>query len=166
MRIDGARRQGNELCLATTDTEAWRWLYAFKPGEYQLKAVTKRRSLDANAYAWVLIGKIAGAVRLTTEEVYRREIREIGEVYDVVCVQNVALDRLVQNWEEKGLGWQAEPFPSKTPGCTNVRLFYGSSVYDTRQMSILIDRLVQEAQALDIETLSDRELSLLKEAWK
>lgn len=166
MRIDGARRQGGELCLATSDPGAWRWLYTFKPGEYEIKSVRKKRSLDANAYAWVLIGRIAGAVRLSPDEVYRREIREVGDVYDIVCVQNTALERLVTNWEAHGLGWQAEPFPSKTVGCTNVRLFYGSSTYDTRQMSIFIDRLVQEARALDIETLSDRELSLLKEGWQ
>lgn len=166
MKIDGARRQGNELCLASSDPAAWRWLYTFKPGEYEITPVKKRRSLDANAYAWVIIGKIAGAVGLSPDEVYRREIRELGDVYDIVCVQNVALNRLVANWQAKGIGWQAEPFPSKTPGCTNVRLFYGSSTYDTRQMSQLIDRLVQEAQALDIETMTPRELSLLKEAWK
>ncbi len=166
MRIDGVRRQGDELCLSTKDPEAWRFLYNFKPGEYEITRKKKRRSLDANAYAWVLIGKIAEAVRLTPDEVYKREVREIGGASEIVCVQDKAVERLVELWENKGLGWQAEPFPSKVEGCTNVRLHYGSSAYDTHQMSVFIDHLVQEAKSLDIETLTERELSLLKEEWK
>lgn len=166
MRIDGVRRQGDELCLTTKDPEAWRFLYNFNPGDYEILKKRKKRSLDANAYAWVLIGKIAEAVRMTPDEVYKREVREIGGASEIVCVQDKAVDRLVELWENKGLGWQAEPFPSKVEGCTNVRLHYGSSAYDTHQMSIFIDHLVQEAKSLDIETLTERELSLLKEEWK
>lgn len=166
MRIDGVRRQGNELCLSTKDPEAWRFLYNFNPGDYEILKKRKRRSLDANAYAWVLIGKIAEAVRMTPDEVYKREVREIGGASEIVCVQDKAVERLVELWENKGLGWQAEPFPSKVEGCTNVRLHYGSSAYDTHQMSVFIDHLVQEAKSLDIETLTERELSLLKEEWK
>lgn len=166
MKIDGAGREGNYLVLSTTDPEAWRWLYSFKPGDYDITIRRKKRSLDANAYCWVLIGKIAEAVRLTPTEVYMREIREIGGTSEIVCVTEKALNRLVSIWETKGLGWQAETFPSKVPGCVNVRLFYGSSQFDTHQMSVFIDHLIQEAKALDIETLSPRELSLLKEEWK
>lgn len=165
MRIDSARRQGDELCLTTKDPEAIRWLYTFKPGEYQITKTRKRRSLDANAMAWKLIGQIAAVTGMTTTEVYRETIRNIGGASEVVCVQNKALDTLVRVWEGKGLGWQAETFPSKTPGCTNVRLHYGSSAYDTKQMSIFIDRLIQDASSLGIDTMTDRERSLLLEEW-
>lgn len=165
MRLDGAKREGNNLVLSTSDPEAWRWLYGFKPGEYEITVKRKKRSLDANAYCWVLISKIAEAVRLTPTEVYMREIKEIGGASEIVCVTKEALNRLVEVWETKGIGWQTETFPSKVPGCVNVRLHYGSSCFDTHQMSVFIDHLIQEAKALDIETLSDRELSLLKEGW-
>ena len=53
-------------------------------------------------------------------------------------------------------------------GFTNVILYYGSSVYDTKQMSQLIDHLIQDARALGIETLPPEELaritSLLRDA--
>lgn len=43
-------------------------------------------------------------------------------------------------------------------------LFYGSSVYDTAQMSALIESLVQEARQLGIETRPQEEIdSLLRE---
>lgn len=165
MKLDGARREGHELVLTTSDPAAWRWLYGFTPGEWEIVKARKKRSLDANAYAWALIHKIAEAVRITPDEVYRRELKEIGGASEIVCVEERAVDRLRALWESKGLGWQTEAFPSKLAGCVNVRLCYGSSAFDTRQMSEFIDRLVMECKSLDIETLTERELSLLKEGW-
>ena len=165
MRIESARRQGDELCLTTNDPEAWRWLYGFKPGEYEIKVKRKKRSLDANAYAWVLLDKIAEAVRLPVEEVYRKELSEIGGASEVVCVVERALPRLNALWTQKGLGWVTEPFHSKVPGCVNVRLHYGSSAFDTKQMSVFIDHLIEEARALGIETRPEAEVKSMLEAW-
>jgi hypothetical protein len=44
-------------------------------------------------------------------------------------------------------------------------VYYGSSVYDTKQMSDLIDHLIQDCKALDIDAMSERERSLLLEEW-
>lgn len=166
MKLDGARREGNALVLETSDSSAWRFLMDFKPGEYTISRTKKKRSLDANAYAWVLLDKIAEAVRLTPEEVYRRELLEIGGASEVVCVQERALPRLNALWTSKGLGWVTEPFPSKVPGCVNVRLHYGSSAFDTKQMSVFIDHLIEEARALGIETRPEAEVRSMLEAWE
>lgn len=166
MRIESARRQGDELCLTTKDPEAWRWLYAFKAGDYEITVKRRKRSLDANAYAWVLLDKIAAAVRLPVEEVYRKELMDIGGASEVVCVQERAVARLNALWAQKGLGWVTEPFPSKVPGCVNVRLHYGSSAFDTKQMSVFIDHLVEEARALGIETRPEAEVKSMLEAWE
>ena len=165
MRLDSARREGNSLIFETTDYAAWRFLVDFKPGEYEITRKKKRRSLDANAYAWVLIDKLAEALSMDKSEVYKRAIREIGGTSKIVCIKAKAADELSRIWEKNGLGWQAEQFPSKIPGCVNLQLHYGSSVYDTKQMSLLIDKLVQDCKALGIETMTDRELSLLLEGW-
>lgn len=165
MKVEAASRDGDALRLTTHDPEAWRWLYRFKPGEYEIVPKRKKRSLDANAYAWVLIGKIAEAVRMTPDEVYRRELLDIGGASEIVCVQECAVARLTALWAEKGLGWQAVPFPSKVPGCVNVRLHYGSSAFDTHQMSVFIDHLIQEARALDIETRPEEEVRAMLEEW-
>ena len=57
-------------------------------------------------------------------------------------------------------------FQSKLPGCTNVILYYGSSSYDTEQMSSLIDLLVDDCKAQGIETATPDELARYKEEWK
>ena len=78
MKLESARYEGGELILSTTDPEARRVAYKFKAGEYELVRRKPRRSLDANAYAWELIDKIAAATNLSKVEVYREAIRDIG----------------------------------------------------------------------------------------
>ena len=132
--------------------------------EVKIKLWREKRSLTANAYAWVLIDKIAEKQRMSKIEVYRNAIRDIGGVSDLVCVKNVAVADLKKTWSGFGIGWQAEELDSNIPGWTNVILYKGSSVYDREQMAALIDSLVQDAQALGIETRPQEEiLSLLQE---
>ena len=165
MQIDSAVYENGGLVLKTKDPEARRFVFCFKTCEYEITKAKKRRSLDANAYAWVLIDKIAQAVRLPKSEIYQNAIRNIGGVSDIVCVKNEAVDKLCRGWSKNGLGWQTETAPSKITGCTNVVLYYGSSVYDSRQMSVFIDQLIQDAKALDIETLPPEKLEALLHEW-
>jgi hypothetical protein len=126
----------------------------------------KKRSLDANAYAWVLIGKIAEKTNVPKSEVYREVIKGIGGNYEVVCVKVEAVESIRQGWEHNGLGWQTDTMFSKIDGCENVVLYYGSSVYDTKQMSRLIENLVQECNNLGIEVKSEAEINSLLRQWR
>ena len=126
----------------------------------------EKRSLDANAYCFLLIGKIAEKTNVPKEEVYRAAIKEIGGNYDIVCVQDKAVDSLCEGWSRNGLGWQTDTMPSKIEGCTNVLLYYGSSTYDTAQMSRLISNIKQDCDALGIETKSPEEIESLLSAWR
>lgn len=160
-------RNGEWVISFTTTTdfsEAFSELYD-KEVNVEIKQHRNHRSLDANAYAWVLIGKIAEKTGVKASEVYRNAIREIGGVYDVICVQNKAVDRLREGWTKNGLGWQTDTLKSQLPDCTNVVLYYGSSVYDSKQMSQLISSLVQDAEALGIPTISDAEAEKLLGKW-
>lgn len=136
--------------------------YKDKEIDIDIKAHRNKRSLDANNYAWTLIDKIAARMHIDKVEVYREAIKSIGGVSETVCVQDKAVDRLRQGWEQNGIGWQTDIMPSKLKGCTNVILYYGSSTYDTQQMSLLIDHIVQDAKALGIETMTPAELEALK----
>jgi hypothetical protein len=130
----------------------------------EIKKWRKKRSLDANAYAWVLIDKIAQATGVPKTEVYRQAIREIGGVSDIVAVPDNAVDKFREGWSKQGIGWQTEILDSK-PGYKRIVVYYGSSTYDTQQMAALIDSLVQEAQALGIETLPPHEIARLNSLW-
>lgn len=166
MRITAAEWKAGKLTLTTSDPEAVRFGLRFPgEGEYSLTRTKKKRSLDANAYCFVLCDKIAAVTGITKTEVYRAAIREIGGNSDVVRAKTDAADAVCAAWEGRGLGWQTDVLPSTAPGYVNIILYYGSSTYDTGQMSRLIDNLVQDAKALGIETLSPEKLEGMMEAW-
>lgn len=149
--------------------EARRFLSDKKDKKYvaDVKEFRERRSLDANAYCWVLLGKLSGKLEIPPEEIYRAAIRDVGSNYEVMPVRNDALERWKEIWQSNGLGWLCEEIgPSKLDGYTNVRNFYGSSAYDTAQMSRLINIVVQDCKAQGIETLPPAELARLTEEWR
>jgi hypothetical protein len=157
-----------EQHITVTVREDFRERYdALKSGEIsiEIKKYRKPRSLDANAYAWVLIDKIAASAGTDKATVYREAIRNVGGVSETVCVKDSAVERLRRAWGQNGLGWQTETVKSKLDGCTNVILYYGSSTYDSGQMSNLIDCLVQDAKALGIETATPSELARFSQEW-
>lgn len=135
--------------------------YHEKDVEIDIKKFRQKRSLDANAYCWVLIDKIAEKMRIDKAEVYREAIRGIGGVSTTICVPDEAVERTRQGWSQNGLGWQTETMKSKLRGCTNVILYFGSSTYDSYQMSLLIDHVVQDAKALGIETMTPQEIEAM-----
>lgn len=132
----------------------------------EVKEYRERRSLDANAYFFVLADKLAEKLNTTKEEIYRNAIKQIGGVSETVCVKNQAVERLCEGWCQNGIGWQTDTFPSKIEGCTNVILYYGSSTYDTAQMSRLIDHIVQDCKAVGIETRSPDEIASILAMWE
>ena len=167
MKIESARYEDGALILETARSpEVMRLCVQFQAGEYEIKKSKKKRSLDSNAYAWVLIDKLAGALKLPKIEVYRKEIKDIGGVSETVCMPTEAVEKVTRAWEKNGIGWQTETMPSKLEGCTNVVLYFGSSSYSTEQMSIFLDHIIEDCRACGIETLPPEKLSGLKEQWK
>ena len=131
-----------------------------------VKKHREKRSLDANAYAWVLMDKLAEATGMPTSEVYRQAVKDVGGNTEIVCVREKAVQKLCDGWNKNGIGWQTEVMDSKIDGCKNVVLYYGSSTFDTKQMSRLIDNIVQDCKAVGIETLTPQQLDVLKEDWR
>lgn len=129
-----------------------------------IKRWRKKRSLDANAYAWVLCDKIAKTINSTKEDVYRRAINAVG-TFEPMIVEEKAFENFKRIWEKQGLGFLVEEV-SKQNKCVKVHCYYGSSSYNTKEMSVLIDYIVQEAKELGIETMADNELNAILEAWQ
>ena len=163
----------NELTFKGSDgIQAVAWLASYvetlqadKRYTVTVKEKKERRSLDANALAWVLMDKLAEKLNMGKTEIYKQYIKEIGGVSTLVCVQDKAADKLIETWQAKGLGWQAERVKSKLRGCTNVILYYGSSVYDRAQMSRLIELIMQDCREYDIPTYDKDELEEMVKAW-
>ena len=121
----------------------------------------KHRSLDANAYFWALCGRIAEALSSDKWTVYTELLSRYGQYTHVVCRPEV-VGKVEQEWratEELG------PVTVNGQQGIQLRCYIGSSNYDTREMSVLIDGTVSEAKELGIETLPPEEVERLKHEW-
>lgn len=132
--------------------------------EVIIRPKKKKRSLDANAYMWVLMDKIAQVLHTTKEEVYREIIRDVG-IFDYMLMVDKAAPKFIEMWQSRGTGWIAEIEPSKIKGTTKIRCYYGSSTYDSKEMSRLIDETIYRATELGIETMPEEELKQLEKEW-
>ena len=132
----------------------------------EVKEHKHKRSLSANNYAWKLLDDLAVKLNMSKTDIYKAYIREIGGNSEVVCCIDKAVDDLCKAWESRGIGWITEREPSKLKGCTNLRLYYGSSVYDTAQMSRLINLIVQDCKTYGVPTWDEEELQRLCDAWE
>ena len=127
----------------------------------ELKKPSKKRSLDSNAYMWVLLDKIAAALKTDKEKVYLEMLERYG-VFTPVVVRPAAVERLKSEWRTvKEIG------PVEIGGEVGIQLlcFYGSHGYDQREMNRLISGVVNECHDLDIETMTDEELDAMNSRW-
>lgn len=130
------------------------------------KKHSKRRSLDANAYMWLLLHNLAPKTGAPPETMYREYVRDIGGNCEIIPVRNDAVETWVKNWCDRGLGWICEVLrDSKIDGYTAVICYYGSSAYDTAQMYRLIQLVVEDCQENGIETKTPKEVEALMERW-
>lgn len=130
-----------------------------------IKEFRQKRSLDANAYAWVLMNKLADKLNMGVRDLYRHYIPGIPENSQVVCVPTEAVEKLQSGWEHNGIGWCSDTLKSKLPGCTNVVLYYGSSTFDQKQMGVLLDLIIEDCKQVGVEYLTPEELERLKGEW-
>lgn len=131
----------------------------------EVKEKREKRSLDANAYFWRLLSDLAEAVGSTKEELYLRYVKDFGPFRDFVLTEDEA-KTFRTAWSMLGSGWPTEQVDFTPDGeKVVVRAYYGSSTYNARQMSRLIDSVVEDCKAVGVETLPPEKLTAMKEDW-
>lgn len=133
----------------------------------EIKKWRKKRSLDANSYCWVLCDRIAKELSkesiITKEQIYKDAISQVG-TFEPMIIEEKAYDNFKRIWEKQGLGFIVQEVTRKDK-CIKVHCYYGSSTYDTKEMSLLIEIIVDLAKSLDIETKPKEEIESLLRSW-
>lgn len=120
-----------------------------------------KRSLDANAYMWVMLQKMADVLKTSKDELYLEMLGRYG-VFTHIIAKQKAVERVKKEFRTvRELG---EVTVNGTTGI-QLQIYYGSSTYDTKEMSVLIDGVVNECKDLGIETLPPDEIRQIKERW-
>lgn len=122
----------------------------------------EKRSLDANAYAWVLMQKIAEAIHTDKWSVYLMMLERYSPVFTHIIVRPEAVERFKGEWRTvKVLG------PIQVNGSTGIQLqcYFGSSTFDSKEMASFIDGIVSECKEMGIETLPPDEIERMRREW-
>lgn len=125
----------------------------------EIKEYKRKRSLNSNAYAWYLITELANIMRISKEEMYFNKLKDYGQSDLVLIAAEVPPADYLKYYEEVGetvvnnreFKWY--------------KVYKGSSEFDTKEMAIFLDGIVQDCKEQGISTLEDREIKRLCEAW-
>ena len=137
-----------------------------KPLDLEIKKHSEKRSLNANAYHWKLCSMIASKLGTDKDIIHESLIRQTNYFSIIDCIEE-AVDmmksrfRYVDEIESyvkdtfDGYAWHKV-----------LRIYKGSSEYNTKEMSELVEKTVEEAKSLGIDTWSDDEIEHVCSMWK
>ena len=119
----------------------------------------EKRSLNANAYLWKLVTEIGNVLNKSKEEVYLQMLIDYGQSEMVSILSEIDVKGYFKYYKLAGTSiLNGKEF-------NHYKIYKGSSEYDTKEMSILLNGVVQEAKNLGIKTKDDIELKRLLEEW-
>lgn len=127
-----------------------------KEKKYEIKEYKTKRTLSQNSYAWVLINQLANKMRMSKEEMYIKLLEDYSQCLMIPV--------------EKGKKPNGYFKYYKYVATTNIngkeadyyKVFKGSSEFDTEEMGIFLDGIIQECKQQDINTLTPQEIELME----
>jgi hypothetical protein len=131
--------------------------------DIKIKKHREKRSLNANSYLWVLCDRLAEKIGSTKIEIYRDAIRDVG-IFKDFTLSPIEAPSLEKAWSMLGTGWLTERIGFDDDNVF-VRCYYGSSMYNKRQMARLLDYIIQDCKNVGVETMTPEEIARLKAVW-
>lgn len=166
IKFERAEVRDGWLCLKPCDyadtVNAKAFCFGFRGvHDAELKKHYNKRSLNSNSYAWKLITEIGNELRQDKEAVYFELLKRYGQGGSVSVQERFAEQfKRTYKYNESlgksllnGVMWE------------HFRFWIGSSQYNSREMSIFIEGVVDEAKSLGIETLTPEELERMSLEW-
>lgn len=151
------------MTFTGTKSEINQYLFKLDKDIYDIKVEKHRnkRSLDANAYSWVLQNEISNVLRVSKEEIHFQMLQSYGQRDYVSLLANIDPQPYFPYFEEQGT------FKHGNNTFKSYLVYKPTRYYNSKEMSIFIDGLVQEAKNLGIQTKEDIEIeNMIKEMEK
>ena len=129
---------------------------------YEVKEYKQKRSLNANALLWKCLGDIAGALNADKWDIYLKMLKRYGK-YTYICVKPNVVEAVKKQWRE------CEELGEITiNGAKAVQLlcYFGSSTYDTKEFSTLLNGVIYEMQEIGLPTPESEELERIVKQWE
>lgn len=132
--------------------------------ECAVKKIKAKKSVNANNYCWELCAQISVAIGVGSVDVYRQALRERG-VYKDYEIPEDKVEEANKAWSNNGIGWFTERVDNAVDNKVILRCYYGTSSYNSAQLSRIIDFLTEEANDLGLTTLSNKRKEALINKW-
>lgn len=128
----------------------------------EIKQHRNHRSKDANALLWECIGRLAMALRADKWDIYLLMLKRYGQ-YTYIVVPPNAVDMVARQWREcEVIGG------ININGRDGVQMlcYYGSSTYDTKQFSVLLDGVISEMKEIGLTAPTSEDMRRSIEEWE
>ena len=125
----------------------------------EIEVKHKKRSNKANSYYWKMLQTLCYEMNLDVITEYKKRVKELG-IFKQWEIDTENVPTFVHLWEDRGIAWFTEKV-EEIGNKTIINAYYGSSSYNSKQMSKLIDNLIQDCRSVGIQTLEDIELDEL-----
>lgn len=121
-----------------------------------IKAVKfrKKRSLDANALLWACLGEIASALNADKWKIYLQMLKRYGK-YTYICVKPNVVEAVKAQWRETEVVGEVDINGQKA---VQMLCYFGSSTYNTKEFSVLLDGVISEMKDIGLETPTSEEM--------
>jgi hypothetical protein len=145
-------------------TSAETLLQAIKDGKevtVEVKVKRRHRSLDANAVLWAMLGDMAAVLHTSKDELYLQMLERYGVFTHVIVKPNV-VERVKAEWRTVRVLGEVT-----VNGQTGIQLrcYFGSSTYNSKEFSVLLDGVISEAKEIGIEYISEADKALMLSEW-
>ena len=127
--------------------------------DQEIEVKRKKRSKNANSYYWTLLQQLCQEMNLDVIQEYRRRVKEL-EIFKQWEIDTLNVPTFEKLWQDRGLAWFTEKV-EEVGEKTIINAYYGSSSYNSKQFSRLLDNLVQDCRSVGVKTLEDIELEEL-----
>ena len=161
------RKSKISLLVDTRELEVVEELKKENKLDIELKKHRKKRSNNANRYFWNLLTEYCEEKEINTIEEYKERVKRLG-IFRISRVETKDVETYKKSWENWGTAWFCEVYDTEYLGNVEFKilhLYYGSSSFNTKQMSRLINDLVEDCKDVGIETKTPEEINSLLERW-
>jgi hypothetical protein len=124
----------------------------------------EKRSLDANALLWLCIDRIAKSMNPPCDkwDVYLMMLKRYGK-FTYICVKPNVVDAMKAQWRECEVVGEVNINGQEA---VQMLCYFGSSTYNTKEFSVLLDGVISEMKEMGLETPTSEDMKRAMELWE
>lgn len=142
-----------------------RWLFDQEDNKtWDIKEHKEKRSKDSNALLWHCLGQMAKAISPPIDkwDMYLMELKKYGK-FSYVLMDEKAVESFKKLWRETEVVGEVDVNGRKA---VQLLCYYGSSTYNTKEMSVLLDGVIDDMKQMELEPPTPRAMRESLEEWE